>query len=388
MTATVTAPAGSTVLAITGWSVLSSIGVGPEAFGAAIADGTPGVADVSEMFPDDPIPRADAFAMPTFKAKDFLGRKGTSHLDRSTALAMVACGEALKDTDLDVNDDNRERVGLVMGTTAGSVKATSDISKATFIEDKPYLINPLTFPNVLMNSASGQSAIRYNLRGVNSTIAAGQVAAFSVLRYARHLIGLGRSDALLVGTVEEFGPQIAWFTQFAMQAENATTSAGEGAAVFVVEDAATVRAAGRRPDAEVLAMEVLTHIPADEDAPEEDFSDSLVLCLARALERAGVTADQVWAVASADNGMARCDAQENAAIERVLGTNRERLRIKELTGEAHSASNAFQIAALLARHRADAALDGKVSVITSRTPDGVVGAAVLRGWSRHDRAAD
>lgn len=369
------------VLAITGWGVLSPIGIGVPEFAAALAEGRSGSADVSEMF-DDEIPRPDGFAMTGFRARDFLGRKGTSFLDRSTALAMIACGQALADTDLTVDEGNADRVGIALGTTAGSVRSTSDYSRATFVEEKPYLVNPLLFPNAVMNSAAGQSAIRYHLKGVNATIAGAQAAPLSALRYARNLIGLDRAEALLVGATEEYGPQVAWATEFAMRAHGGTLAAGEGAAVFVVEDAARVRRAGRTPDAEVLAVEVVTHLPADESAPEEDFSASLAGCLRRVLETAGVSADEVFAVASAENGMPVLDGYEDRAIREVLGEGPRRLRIKELTGEAGSASTALQIAALLALHRSDPELDGRVGVVTTRTPDGMLGAAVLRGRYR------
>jgi 3-oxoacyl-[acyl-carrier-protein] synthase II len=373
-------------LAITGWGVASPIGIGADEFTAAIAAGRDGRTDVSEMFDDEPLPRPDAFAMPDFRAKDHLGRKGTTFLDRGTTLAMVACGQAMTDAGLEIGEDNETRVGLAIGTTAGSVRSTSDYSKATFVEDKPYMVNPLIFPNAVMNGAAGQSAIRYRLKGVNATLAGGPVAVLSALRYARSLISLDRVDTLLVGAAEEFGPQVAWANEFAMREHGGDLAAGEGAAMFVVEDAAKARAAGRTPDAEVLAVEVGTHIPEDENDPGMDFSPTLAACLRRALERAGVAADEVHAVASAENGMPAKDAHEDRAITDVLGTAPRRVRVKRQTGEALSASNALQLAALLSMHRGNAELDGRVCVLTSHTPDGVVGAAVLRGWSGRDRA--
>ncbi|MCG8914800.1 beta-ketoacyl synthase [Actinokineospora sp. PR83] len=395
MSAPATAPAGhggsgnvsgTAVLAITGWGVVSPLGTGAAAFTSGLAAGGPGPADVSEMFEEE-LPRPDGFAVTDFSAKDHLGRKGTSFLDRSTALALVACGQAIADAGLVVDETNTQRVGIALGTTAGSVKSTSDYSRATYVEDKPYLVNPLIFPNAVMNASAGQAAIRYKMRGVNATVAGGQVAALSALRYARGQIALGRVDVLLVGATEEYCPQSAWATEFAMREHGGTLAAGEGAAVFVVEDAERVRAEGRQPDAEVLAIEVGTHLPEDETTPGSDFSPTLARVITRAVERAGVRPEDVWAVASAENGMPVRDGYEDAAITTVLGTGPERIRVKALAGEAASASNALQFAAVLARHRGDAALDGRVSVVTSRTPDGVVGAAVLRGWRGRDRDA-
>ncbi|MFF2651042.1 beta-ketoacyl synthase N-terminal-like domain-containing protein [Streptomyces sp. NPDC058045] len=372
------AQSGPPTLAITGFGVLSGAGIGAGALAAAIGGEGAGPADVSEMF-EEPLPRQDAHALVDFKVRDHLGRKGTSFFDRSTALSMVACKEALADTDLQVDDDNRARIGITMGTTAGSAKSTSDYSRDTFVQDRPYLVNPLLFPNAVMNCAAGQAGIWFGLQGANSTIAGGPLAMLNVLRYGRNLIGCGYADALLAGSVEEFSPQSAWAVHYAQSTEGGSLPPGEGAAVFVVENAETVRAAGRRPDAEVLAVEVGVFEPP---AADGEFTRGLALCLTRALERAGITADQVSTVATAANGMTRLDDAEESAIASVLGSEVPRLRVKDATGEAFSASGAFQLAALLARHRAEPARDGEISVVTTRSAEGAAGAAVVRGWSR------
>ncbi|MEU3465602.1 beta-ketoacyl synthase N-terminal-like domain-containing protein [Streptomyces sp. NPDC006733] len=377
-TETAARPAGPLVLAITGFGVLSGAGIGARALADAVGSADAVTADVSEMF-EEPLPRPDAHALVDFTVRDHLGRKGTSFFDRSTALSMVACKEALEDTDLEINDDNRARIGITLGTTAGSAKSTSDYSKDTFVQDRPYLVNPLLFPNAVMNCAAGQAGIWYGLQGANATIAGGPLAMLNVLRYSRNLIGCGYADALLTGSVEEFSPQSAWAVHYAQSIEGGDLPPGEGAAVFVVENAVAVRAAGRRPDAEVLAVEVGFF---DRPGPDRAFTEGLATCLVRALERAGVTADQVTTVATAANGMTRLDEAEEAAVTAVLGSEVPRLRVKESTGEAFSASGAFQLAALLARHRAEPARDGEISVITTRSAEGAAGAAVIRGWSR------
>jgi 3-oxoacyl-[acyl-carrier-protein] synthase II len=368
----------TTTLAITGWGVVSSLAVGADEFTAALDEGRSGLRDVTGMF-DERLPEDQAFALTDFRVRDHLGRKGTSFFDRSTALGLVGCTLALDDTDLTVTDDNRERVGIVLGTTAGSIKATSDYSRETLENDRPYLVNPLLFPNTVMNCAAGQSAIWHKLKGVNATVAGGQLAGLSALRYARNQIRRRYADALLVGSVEEFSPHTAWFTHRQYFAEEGRVELGEGSAVFVVEDAATVRAQGRRPDAEVLAVEVGTY-----GAPghEPDAGAGLAGCVRRALDRAGVDPAEVRAVATGECGITRLDDIERRGTEAVLGTEVRLVRAKEWVGECHSASGSLQIAAVLAGHRGHPELDGAVSVVTSVSPDGGVGAAVLRGWHR------
>ncbi|GAA0675013.1 beta-ketoacyl synthase N-terminal-like domain-containing protein [Streptomyces malaysiensis subsp. malaysiensis] len=365
-------------LAITGWGVVTSLAIGAEEFTTAIGEGRSGLRDVTGMF-DEELPENQAFAMPDFTVRDHLGRKGTSFFDRSTSLGLLGCTLALDDTDLTVTDDNRDRFGIVLGTTAGSIKATSDYSRETLEGDRPFLVNPVLFPNTVMNCAAGQSAIWLGLKGVNATVAGGRLAGLSALRYARNQIRRGYADALLVGSVEEFSPHTAWFSHRQHSAEEGSVTVGEGSAVFVVENAEAVRAQGRTPDAEVLAVEVGTY-----GAPgrEPDAGAGLADRIGRALRRAGVEPSQVRAVATGESGIARLDDIERRGIESALGAEVWRVRAKEWVGECQSASGSLQIAALLAGHRGHPELDGAVSVVTSVSPDGGVGAAVLRGWHR------
>lgn len=378
------APAPVT-LAISGWGVMGAGVIGTDRFARSMGAPPVGPSVVTGMF-DDPVPSDRAYALRDFAVRDHLGRKGTSTYDRSTALSVVACKLALADSDLAVTDENRERIGIVLGTTAGSVKSTSDYSRESLTQERPYLVNPLLFPNAVMNCAASQAAIRYGLKGINATLAAGELAAVGVLRYARTLIRAGYADALLTGAVEEFSPHSAWATHFAMEKAGATTLNGEGAAVFVVEDAVEVRRAGRGMDAEILAAEFGQFAPPEE-APN-NMRVGLRACVERALQRAGVRPTEVWAVSSAENGEPALDALEDATVREMFGHAVERIRVKEWTGECYSASSAFQLAALLGRHRIEPALDGRTSVVTCRAASGSVGAVVLRGWSRPERTDD
>ncbi len=375
-TAPLTRPAASpaasaTTLAITGMGVVSPFGDRSSDFVEAIVAGRTSLADVAGHF-DAPLPRPEGHYLAGLDARAHLGRKGTSTMDRTTVLTLVAAAEALSGHG-DVVE--RSRFGMVLGTTAGSTRSTSDYSLATFVEDKPYLVNPMIFPNAVMNCAAGQTAIRHGLRGVNATVAGGQTAVLSALRYARRMIALDRADHLLVGAAEELSPQWAWEHHHTVGRLGATTPAGEGSALFVVESAATV-APGRAVLAEVLATEVRTH--PTRDGRDEDFGDTLAAAIEAALADAGVTAGDVWAVASSENG-SRLDAHEDRAIRAVVGPDPLRVRVKHSLGEARSASTALQLAALVGLSTSGTAPRGAVMLATSHTPDGSVGATVLRG---------
>jgi 3-oxoacyl-[acyl-carrier-protein] synthase II len=368
----------TTTLGISGWSAVSSAGTTVDDFTAAVLAGPTGPAHVAGLFAER-LPRDEAYALVGFAVQDHGGRRRTAVADRCTALALLACGQALADSDLTVDDRNRGRVGVVLGTTLGSLKSTADYSRGTLAGGRPGRVDPLLFPATVLSRAAGRVATRFRLTGVTATVAGAQLAGLSALRYARNQIRRGYADALLVGGVEELSPHTAWVAEHAFAGEEHRVPVGEGAGVVVVEDAAEMRAAGRRPQAEVLAVEVGQYGPP---GGEPDPAAGLARCITDALAAAGVPPAEVWAAATGECGVRRLDLVEQQAVGQVVAGARC-IRVKETVGDAPAAAASLQLAALLAHHRTDPALDGRVSLVTACSPDGAVGVAVVRGWYPH-----
>lgn len=333
-------------LAVTGWSALT---------------GEP--AEVAGLWPE-PMPCATVPALAGFNARERLGRKGTSFLDRRSALAMVACEEALHASGLAITDANRARVGIALGTTWGSFKSMSDYTRETLVEDRPYLVSAALFPNTVMNCAAGQTAIRLGMRGVNATLGGGPVAFLAALRYAANAFRRGYADAMLVGAVEELTPHNAWATELL---SGGRTVAGEGAAVFMVQSAAP------RPQAVVDAITCSF-------APGGELVAGLGRCIRRALAASDVAPGALFRVATGENGVAEHDRVYVDALA-AAGVVAERLAVGRLRGDCQAATGAFQLAQLLAEHRRSPAHDGAASLLVAYTGDGGVAAAVVHGWS-------
>lgn len=363
---------GERALVITGCGVLSSIGVGFEEFGAALLAGRCGRTPVAGLF-EEPMPRESACVMPGFKVSQFLGKKGTGSFDRITSLVVVACGLALEHSGLAVDDSNRDRIGIAIGTSTGSLKSTSDYSRETLVAERPYLVNPVLFPNTILNCPAAQAAIWHALKGVNATLSGGQVSSLMALRYAGMLIRQGYADALLVGAAEEFTPHVAWGYHHVDALRGTETLVGEGCAVFVLEDERTAAAAGRRALARVLACETgVSGAPERED----EAVHALAQCIERALRRSGAAADHVAAVAGCDGDEAR--PAEDEALRLALGAlPQRRLHVKRQVGECYSAAGALQLTALLAEFTRG--FDpGRLALVTSLSHDGNVGCALVQ----------
>ncbi len=363
-------------LAVTGWSVLCSAGIGRAPFSAAVSDGAARspAADVRSLY-TDALPSTRGHVVPDLNARTALGRKGTGSLDRRTVLALIACRDALGDAGVSLDDSNRHRIGVTLGTTWGSFQAMSDYTKDTFVEERPYLVEPARFPNTVMNCAAGQAAIWFGLKGVNATVAGGAIAFLNALEYATNLLRCGYADRILAGAVEEFTPHTAWATHL-LQDPASDVPTGEAAAVFMIERAQDASAAQRHVHGEVLSVAIGF---APGGVAGGGAGAALARCIRRALDRAQIDPHEVSLVATVERGDdPRGDNIESDAIRHVFnGSCPRRIAPKALFGDCHAALGALQLGAVLVL-RADHETDARVSLLTACTDEGAVGAAVVK----------
>jgi 3-oxoacyl-[acyl-carrier-protein] synthase II len=347
---------------VSGWSVTSPFGLGVAPFSAGIRAGTPAVAPLDRTRWDGPF--AEAGLVPDFDPATALGRKGTRAMDRVTALAVVTVGELLAAHGEALLRDPFD-VGLVLGTTSGSVRSIIEFTRDTLVGEKPFHVDPAHFPNTVMNRAAGQSAIWYGLKGPNTTIAGGALAGLLALNYAARLWRQGRCGAVLCGAVEEFSTQRGWLEWHAATG-GTPEPLGEGCVVLLLESAERARANGRRPLATVLGSRFAGF------AEPADIGPGLAHCAAELLKQADLTATDIDVVASCDVG-GPFGAGEEAAVADLVGrSGPDRLHVRGLLGDTSAASAAFQVAAVLA----DAA-PGATALVTSVDAGGTLGCTLL-----------
>ncbi len=297
--------------------------------------------------------------MPGFDIVDQLGRKGTSSMDRTTALAVGTVGRLRKDEPATVVPD--ERTGVVLGTTSGSAPTQFAFTADSLTRRKPYFVNPAMMPFALMNSAAAQCASWHGLTGPNTTIAAGRLSGVATLRYAGRLLRTGRASAVFAGAAEEYGGAR---TLLERRAGNAAPL-GEGCAALYLEPAAD---GNRSALAEVVALDTRLALVGEPRG-------ALVECLRRAL--AGTAPSEVWGVALSGPDPATV-TMEREAVHEALGLEVERVVVPaELIGDTGAATGAFQLAALLGLAEG-ADVRGRVAVATAVDRDGTVGCVVVR----------
>jgi 3-oxoacyl-[acyl-carrier-protein] synthase II len=159
---------------VTGFGVVSPVGIGSEATWDALVAGRSGIADIT-LFDASPFDPHVAGEVKGFDATQFMEAKDARRHDRSTHFAVAATGEALRHAGLlgengHVNGDvDADRFGMVFGTGIGGIGIMLDGHK-TLLERGPRRVSPFMLPHMLPDSPSGQVAIEYGIRGPNMAV--------------------------------------------------------------------------------------------------------------------------------------------------------------------------------------------------------------------------
>lgn len=353
-----------TGLVFTGAGVLSAAGLGLAPLTDALACGQRPRTDAVALY-DEPLPYPQVPALGDFDVRALLGRKGTSFFDRATSLAVVACGAAISGSEVALDDQVRCRMGVALGTTVGSLRSSSEYSRETLVSDRPYLVNPVLFPNTVMNCAAGQSAIWHKLRGVNSTVAGGRLGFLGALRYAANVLRRGHADAMLAGAVEELTPQSAW----AHYRLGMPGLPGEAATVFLLERRGAVPPDGRTPLAELAAV-AGGFYPGDPAV----LGERIAACISRALGAAGLEPGEVRYAGTSDCCEPADEQVASAALAGALPGAAHLPDVRDALGDCGAAGCGLRFAALLGRY----AQDPGPAVLAEWSADGGYEVAVIR----------
>ena len=393
-------------VAVTGIGVVSPIGGGMAEFEAALFSGVCGVRP-SERFGGTAVAEVS-----NFDPQPWLGNKGVRMLDRGARLLCVAVQMALCETGLLDDPANGSQPGLVVGTMFGSVHSIVSFDWSG-VTDGPSYVNPMEFPNTVINSAGGQAGIRYGLRGLNSTVCAGLASGLHAVSYAAECLRFGRARVLLAGGLEELCDECLLGFQktgvmssgsraqpFAVNRDGAIP--GEGCALMVLESEASALARKATPRFEICGFGASqdAHSIQSYDLSGRGAADAMD----QALADAGISPAQVGCIVASANGSRTGDEMEARALRQVFGTELTRIAVyapKGALGEAMGASGAFGILAaglLLERHSAPPSItaaprhselrisrepqpvDGEYALVNAFSCDGNNAALVIRTW--------
>lgn len=341
---------------ITGIGVVAPIGIGKDDFWKAQEEGKDAISTIT-CFDTERFPIKLAGEVKNFDPKALLGQKGLRNIDRGTLFLMAAAKLAIDDAGVEISDKNTDSIGVCTGTTFPHLWSILEFDKEVFREGIEYA-NPALFPSTVMNAASSQVSIRFNIQGFNTTISTGYTSSLESLRYSLNALKTHKADSVFSGSVESL--TLALFFGLSklgyiagIKGDNQSCPfdkrrngpiLGEAAVMFCVEslDAARTR------DARIYATikSVNSFFDAFQMGKIHPQGEGLEKAIRKAFEEAGVAPEDIDYISSCANSSKELDKIEIDVLKRIFGGSLDTIpvsSIKSMLGETFSCAGALQI---------------------------------------------
>lgn len=186
---------------ITGLGVISPVGIGKDAFWKALLNGESGIGPITHFDAAEYTTRI-AGEVKDFDPADFgIDRKEARHMDPSTQYSVAAAKLALDDSKINLDEEDRDRIGTIIGTGIGGMETLHNLYKGLFSKG-PSRVNPFVVPKMIANMASGQVSIFFGLQGHCASVVTACATGTNSIGDAYRMIQRGELDAALAGGTE------------------------------------------------------------------------------------------------------------------------------------------------------------------------------------------
>lgn len=352
---------------ITGMGMVGPLGMGVEHGWKRLVSGESGAVRVSRFDVSDissqiacEIPRGDG-SDGTFNPDQWMDPKDQRKVDEFIIYGLAAAGEALRDAGWTPKSQaDQSRTGVLVGSGIGGIGGIYEAS-VTLLERGPRRISPFFIPGRIINLASGYISIAHGLKGPNHSVVTACSTGAHAIGDAGRLIMLGDADVMVAGGAESPINRLSLagfcacralstgFNETPLKASRPYDRdrdgfvMGEGAGIVVLEALEHALARGAKIYGELVGYGLsgdAYHITS----PAED-GDGAFRCMTAALNRAGVSADDVDYVNAHGTSTPLGDEIELRAVERLLGSRRNSVAMsatKSATGHLLGAAGAIE----------------------------------------------
>jgi len=344
---------------VTGLGIVSPVGHDIATAWAAIVAGRSGIA---------PITRFDTTRFPVHfggEIRDlaldpYINAKEARRMDAFMQYGVVAGMQAMRDSGLEITDQNSERVGVLMGAGMGGLESIEQTYEKYLETHSPKKVSPFFIPASIINLVSGHLSIEYKLTGPNLAVATACTTSTHAIGLAARLIQYGEADAMLAGGSEMATcyTGVSGFAQAkALSLRNDDPQGasrpwdrdrdgfvmGDGAGAMVLEELELARARGARIYAEVTGFGMsgdafhVTAPPADGDGARK--------AMVNALKDARLNPDEIQYINAHATSTELGDRAETLAIRRAFGSAAEKIAVsstKSMTGHLLGAAGAVE----------------------------------------------
>ncbi len=346
---------------ITGLGAITPIGIGADQFWNSLLAGKSGIVRITHFDASDYSTQI-AGEVKDFDPTQYIDKKEAKRMDRCTQFAVAASKMALEDSGLDLEKEDRSRIGTFIGTGIGGIDTLHDQYKVLF-DKGPGRISPFFVPMMIANMPAGQTSITFGLQGPCSCVVTACATGTDSIGEAFKAIQRGDADVMLAGGTEAAISPAAVAGFCAMKAMSTRNDEpekasrpfdkdrdgfvmGEGAGVIVIESLEHALARGAKIYAEISGYgrnADAFHITAP--APE---GAQAAKCMALAMADAGVKPEEVDYINAHGTSTPLNDKNESLAIKALFGAHADSVSvssIKSMTGHLLGAAGGIEAVA-------------------------------------------
>ena len=343
---------------VTGLGIVSPVGIGINEAWANIVASKSGITRITR-FDVSAYPSQIAGEVKGFDPAHYLPVKEARRFDTFIHYGLAVAIEALKDSGLDLERENREQIGACIGSGIGGLPLIEQTHDA-MLAGGPRKISPFFVPGTIINLISGQLSIMYGLKGPNLAIVTACTTANHNIGEAGRLIEYGDADVMFAGGAEACISPLGlggFCAARALSTRNDDPAGasrpwdkdrdgfvlGEGAGVLVLEEHEHAKARGARIYCELAGYGMSAdahHITA----PCED-GEGANRCMSNAMRNGGVNREQIDYVNAHGTSTPLGDIAETVAVKRCFGDYAKKLSIsstKSMTGHLLGAAGGVE----------------------------------------------
>lgn len=353
---------------VTGLGITSPLGTGVEKNWDALVNGRSGIGPITR-FDASEFPVKFAGEITDFPEDEFFDKKEGRKMDLFIHYALGAANMALADSGLEINADNAERVGVVVGSGMGGLPAIERYHEAMSAGGYRK-ISPFFIPMTIINLAAGQISIKCGAKGPNLAPVSACATGTHSIGDAYRMIQRGDADAVIAGGTESTICPLGiggFSVMKALSTRNDDPQAasrpfeknrdgfvmGEGAGIVILEEYELAKKRGAKIYGEVAGYG-LTGDAYHLTAPAPG-GEGAARCMKMALDTAGVNPDEIDYINAHGTSTPFNDLYETLAIKSVFGSYARQLMVsstKSMTGHLLGAAGGVEaIFTLLAMGR-------------------------------------
>jgi len=345
---------------VTGLGAVTPVGLTVEETWKNLLAGVSGAAPITH-FDSSKFKTQFACEVKGLDVNQWIDRKEARKIDRYTQLALISAIQAVDDSGMDLEKEDKNRIGVVFGVGIGGIKTFEDeVSYYALNKDNGPKFGPFFIPKMISDIASGHISIRYGFHGPNYTTTSACASSTNAIADAFNLIRLGKANIIVSGGAEAaicacgvggFNAMHALSTrndepEKASRPFSASRDGfvmAEGAGCLILEELEHAKARGAKIYAEMVGEGESAdayHITASHP---EGLGAKLVM--QAALDDAGMKPEDIDYINVHGTSTHVGDISESKAIKEVFGDAAYKLNIsstKSMTGHLLGAAGAVE----------------------------------------------